>query len=136
MFDFFYRCFTHCWICLVCPLLCVHHGLQKVQYVSSVCDSVLFYQHTDLRLIIHRTSTQVGNPSQSEGSSSIMGYDGNKALALFSRTQRGNNRVKCLAHEHNLQVLQQRSSQRTPLLKSIVEPQWKKCAIRGGGPLP
>ena len=136
MFDFFHRCFTHCWICLVCPLLCVHHGLQKVQYVSSVCDSVLFYQHTDLRLIIHRTFTQVGNPSQSEGSSSIMGYDGNKALALFSRTQRGNNRVKCLAHEHNLQVLQQRSSQRTPLLKSIVEPQWKKCAIRGGGPLP
>lgn len=136
MFDFFYRCFTHCWICLVCPLLCVHHGLQKVQYVSSVCDSVIFYQHTDLRLIIHRTFTQVGNPSQSEGSSSIMGYDGNKALALFSRTQRGNNRVKCLAHEHNLQVLQQRSSQRTPLLKSIVEPQWKKCAIRGGGPLP
>ena len=110
MFDFFYRCFTHCWICLVCPLLCVHHGLQKVQYVSSVCDSVLFYQHTDLRLIIHRTFTQVGNPSQSEGSSSIMGYDGNKALALFSRTQRGNNRVKYLAHEHNLQVLQQRSS--------------------------
>ena len=136
MFDFFYRCFTHCWICLVCPLLCVHHGLQKVQYFSSVCDSVLFYQHTDLRLIIHRTFTQVGNPSQSEGSSSIMGYDGNKALALFSRTQRGNNRVKCLAHEHNLQVLQQRSSQRTPLLKSIVEPQWKKCAIRGGGPPP
>ena len=136
MFDFFHRCFTHCWICLVCPLLCVHHGLQKVQYVSSVCDSVLFYQHTDLRLIIHRTFTQVGNPSQSEGSSSIMGYDGNKALALFSRTQRGNNRVKCLAHEHNLQVLQQRSSQRTPLLKSIVEPQWKKCAIRGGGPPP
>lgn len=72
MFDFFYRCFTHCWICLVCPLLCVHHGLQKVQYVSSVCDSGLFYQHTDLRLIIHRTFTQVGNPSQSEGSSSIM----------------------------------------------------------------
>lgn len=101
MFDFFYRCFTHCWICLVCPLLCVHHGLQKVQYVSSVCDSVLFYQHTDLRLIIHRTFTQVGNLSQSEGCSSIMGYDGNKALALFSRTQRGNNRDKCLAHEHN-----------------------------------
>ena len=77
---------------------------------GTVCHSVLFYQHTDLRLIIHRTFTQVGNPSQSEGSSSIMGYDGNKALALFSRTQRGNNRVKCLAHEHNLQVLQQRSS--------------------------
>lgn len=94
MFDFFHRCFTHCWICLVCPLLCVHHGLQKVQYVSSVCDSGLFYQHTDLRLIIHRTFTQA-NPSQSEGSSSIMGYDGNKA-----RTQKGNNRMKCLAHEH------------------------------------
>lgn len=127
MFDFFYRCFTHCWICLVCPLLFVHHGLQKVQYVSSVCDSVLFYQHTDLRLIIHRTFTQVGNPSQSEGSSSIMGYDGNKALALFSRTQRGNNRVKCLAHEHNTGAT----------TKIIIEnPERKKSAIRGGGPLP